>query len=84
MMYRFERVSRMTDPSFALSLDRMTSGTLSDFERFLFEETKYVELYPDIYKDIAGKDLPKREDRIPYLTVWLFCARLLFGLLIMI
>ena len=60
MMYRFERVSRMTDPSFALSLDRMTSGTLSDFERFLFEETKYVELYPDIYKDIAGKDLPKK------------------------
>ena len=60
MMYRFERVSRMTDPSSALSLDRMTSGTLSDFERFLFEETKYVELYPDIYKDIAGKDLPKK------------------------
>ena len=59
MMYRYERVKKMQDLSFILSFDTITSQTLSDFERFLSEETKYVDQYPHIYKNVAERDLPK-------------------------
>ena len=58
MMWRYERVERMRNPSFCLSFDTMTNRTLLDFERFLSEETKYVDQYPHIYKNVAERDLP--------------------------
>ena len=59
MMWRYELVERMRNPSFCLSFDAMTNRTLLDFERFLSEETRYVDQYPHIYKNVAERDLPK-------------------------
>lgn len=59
MMYRYERVARMHTPAFSLSFDTMTNRTLLDFERFLLYETKYVDQYPQIYKNVPDRDLPK-------------------------
>jgi integrase len=59
MMWRYERVERMRNPSFYLSFDAMTNRTLLYFERFLLEEVEYVDQYPQIYKNVPDRDLPK-------------------------
>lgn len=51
MLYRFEQVYRMRDKHFSLSLQDFPPVLLSEFEKFLYEETKYVTKYPEIYKD---------------------------------
>lgn len=59
MLWRFERVVKITNPRFELSLDKMTTSILNDFETFLRNEYLYVDKYPQLYKDVADKDLPK-------------------------
>ena len=50
MLYRFEQVYQMRDKSFSLSLANFPPVLLSEFEKFLWEEDKYVDKYPHIYK----------------------------------
>ncbi|MCM1216481.1 MAG: site-specific integrase [Alistipes sp.] len=59
MLWRFEQVAKVKNPHFELSLDKLTASILNDFEMFLRNEYQYVEKYPQLYKDIADKDLPK-------------------------
>lgn len=59
MLWRFERFCQIKSPSFSLSLDDLTADTLDDFESFLKNEFRYVEQYPEIYKGLKNKDLPK-------------------------
>lgn len=59
MLWRFERVVKTTNPRFELSLDKLTTSILNDFETFLRNEYLYVDKYPQLYKDVADKDLPK-------------------------
>ena len=51
MLYRFEQVYMMRDKNFKLSLAYFPPVLLSEFEKFLWEEEKYVNKYPDIYKE---------------------------------
>lgn len=50
ILIRFEKVRRMKDERFSLSLTNFSSVLLSEFEAFMREETKYVDMYPHIYK----------------------------------
>lgn len=50
MLYRFEQVYQMRDRNFSLSLTNFPPVLLSEFEKFLREEDKYVDKYPHIYK----------------------------------
>lgn len=59
MLWRFEQVVKTTNTRFELSLDKLTTSILSDFETFLRDEYLYVDKYPQLYKDVADKDLPK-------------------------
>lgn len=59
MLWRFEQVTKIKNPHFELSLDKLNASILNDFETFLRNEYLYIDKYPQLYKDIAAKDLPK-------------------------
>lgn len=52
ILKRFERVKQRTTKGFALDLHSFPPILLSEFERYLYEEEKYVTKYPDIFKDV--------------------------------
>lgn len=59
MLWRFEQVTKIKNPHFELSLDKLNASILNDFEAFLRNEYLYIAKYPQLYKDVAAKDLPK-------------------------
>lgn len=52
ILQRFERVKQRTTKGFALDLHTFPPILLSEFEKYLYEEDKYAEKYPDIFKDV--------------------------------
>ncbi|MBO5018191.1 MAG: tyrosine-type recombinase/integrase [Alistipes sp.] len=52
ILQRFERVKQRKTKGFALDLHTFPPILLSEFERYLYEEDKYAEKYPDIFKDV--------------------------------
>lgn len=59
MLSRYEQVCRKFNPRFSITFEKIDSNFLHDFERFLRNEYQYIRIYPDIYKGLAGRDLPK-------------------------
>lgn len=51
ILTRFEKVRRMKDERFTLSLTNFSPVLLSEFELFLRDESKYADKYPHIYKN---------------------------------
>lgn len=80
MLWRFEQVTKIKNPHFELSLDKLNASILNDFETFLRNEYLYIDKYPHLYKDIAAKDLPKARgdntiaDRIAILRTFIIWA----------
>lgn len=80
MLWRFEQVTKIKNPHFELSLDKLNASILNDFETFLRNEYLYIDKYPHLYKDIAVKDLPKARgdntiaDRIAILRTFIIWA----------
>lgn len=62
MLYRFEQVYMMRDKNFKLSLTNFPPVLLSEFEKFLCEEEKYVNKYPHIYEQC--KDVQRGQNTI--------------------
>lgn len=52
ILLRFEAVMRMKNDKFSLSLTNFSPVLLAEFENFLWEEEKYVNRYPQIYKGV--------------------------------
>lgn len=52
ILQRFERVKQRTTKGFALDLHTFPPILLSEFEKYLYEEDKYAEKYPDIFEDV--------------------------------
>ena len=51
ILLRFEQVRKMKNAKFLLSLPTFTPLLLVEFDKFLWEEDKYKQRYPHIYKD---------------------------------
>lgn len=62
MFYRFEQVFKMRNKDFALSLTDFSPMLLSEFEKFLREEEKYVKKYPHIY--VGCRDFSRGQNTI--------------------
>lgn len=60
-LQRYELFKRITlgDESFYLDIDNVTAETLTDVEKFLVNEYKYVEEYPSIYEAIPETRIPQ-------------------------
>ena len=52
ILHRFERVKQRTTKSFAFDIHSFSPILLSEFEKYLYEEDKYVEKYPDIFEGV--------------------------------
>lgn len=80
MMWRYEQVCKIKNRGFQLSFDKLTPAMISDFENFLRDEYKYVNLYPELYRDYKERDLPKARgwntisDRIAILRTFIIWA----------
>lgn len=59
MVSRYEQVRRQLNPRFTITFDKIDNNLLSDFEHFLRNEYQYINVYPKIYKDLKGRDIPK-------------------------
>jgi site-specific recombinase XerD len=58
-LQRYELYKRLTGShSFQLSFDSISPAVLRDIERFLFEEHKYFESHPEIYKAVPETRTP--------------------------
>lgn len=52
ILQRFEKVKQQTTKGFKLNLHTFPPILLSEFEKYLYDEDKYVEKYPDIFKGV--------------------------------
>ena len=52
ILQRFEKVKQRTTKGFKLNLHTFPPILLSEFEKYLYDEDKYVEKYPDIFKGV--------------------------------
>lgn len=52
ILARFEKVKQRTTKGFAFDLHSFSPILLSEFERYLYEEDKYVDKYPDIFDGV--------------------------------
>lgn len=52
ILHRFEKVKQRTTKSFAFDIHSFSPILLSEFEKYLYEEDKYVEKYPDIFEGV--------------------------------
>lgn len=56
MLQRFERVKRKKNLAFRCDLHTFSPLLISEFEKYLYEEHKYVEKYPDIFEGVRTSD----------------------------
>lgn len=56
ILQRFEKVKQRTTKRFALDLHTFPPILLSEFEKYLYEEDKYAEKYPEIFKSVRLTD----------------------------
>lgn len=52
ILHRFEKVKQRTTKVFYIDLHTFSPILLSEFEKYLYEEERYTEKYPDIFKDV--------------------------------
>lgn len=52
ILQRFEKIKKRTTKNFALDLHTFPPILLSEFEKYLYEEDKYVAKYPDIFDGV--------------------------------
>lgn len=52
ILQRFEKVKQRSTKGFKLNLHTFPPILLSEFEKYLYDEDKYVEKYPDIFKGV--------------------------------
>ena len=52
ILMRFEKVKQRTTKGFSFDLHSFSPILLSEFERYLYDEAKYVDKYPDIFKGV--------------------------------
>ena len=64
ILHRFEKVKKMKDKSFALSLDGFTPLLLSEYEMFLRNEESYAKKYPTLYADIPNSRIKRGSNTI--------------------
>lgn len=80
MMWRYEQIRKIRDSQFKLSFEKLTPALISDFETFLQNEYKYIDMYPAIYKGMADNEIPKARgwntisDRIAILRTFIIWA----------
>lgn len=80
MLDRYVKVKRAQNANFELSLNSLSNDLLIDFENFLRMEYTYVNLYPQIYKDLPRGSKPKKRgqntisDRVSILRTFVMWA----------